>query len=133
MGFWIDQRINVLFRRRRGTGLDSLVKLAFDHAGLKWRFFSASMVSVEQILADKSVDAMFFDEIDRMPKIVCQAVMDLLQFKSIKGEHFLNLKVVWAAINLGDDEGFAYEAESLNPAQANHHFEITIDVPNRQH
>lgn len=90
------------------------------------------MASVEQILADKSVEAMFFAEIDRMPKIVCQAVMELLQFKSIKGEQFPNLKVVWAAINLDDDEGFANEVEKLNPAQANHRFEITIDVPNRQ-
>ena len=90
------------------------------------------MASVEQILADKSVEAMFFAEIDRMSKIVCQAVMELLRSKSIKGEKFPNLKVVWAAINRADDEGFAYEVEKLNPAQANHRFEITVDVPNRQ-
>ena len=43
------------------------------------------------------------DEFSRAHKKVRNAVMELIQFKSINGRKFKNLKIVWAAINPDDD------------------------------
>lgn len=78
--------------------------------------------------ADDTVQALFFDEFNRAPKKVRNAVMELLQFKSINGKKFNNLKMVWAAINPSDDEENEYDVETLDPAQADR-FHITIEIP----
>lgn len=82
--------------------------------------------------ADGTVEALFFDEFNRAPKKVRNAVMELLQFKSINGERFPNLKVIWAAINPDDDEDAEYDVEKLDPAQADR-FEVTVDIPYKPH
>lgn len=78
--------------------------------------------------AEDSVEALFFDEFNRAPKKVRNAVMELLQFKSINGKKFNNLKLIWAAINPEDDEDNEYDVEKLDPAQADR-FHITIEIP----
>lgn len=70
------------------------------------------------------------------PKKVRNAVMELIQFKSINGKKFNNLKFVWAAINpddekKGDDdaeEEDSYDVEKLDPAQKDR-FEVHVEVP----
>ncbi len=59
-------------------------------------------------------------------KKVRNAVMELIQFKSINGKVFSNLKVVWAAVNPGGDDG--YDVDEIDPAQLDR-FHITVDVP----
>lgn len=66
--------------------------------------------------ATGEVEALFFDEFNRSPKKVRNAVMELLQFKSINGFKFPNLRMIWAAIN-PDDEADGYDVEKLDPAQ----------------
>lgn len=61
------------------------------------------------------------------PKIR-NAVMELIQFKSINGKRFKSLKVVWAAINPDDDEDESYDVEPLDPAQQDR-FEIQVELP----
>lgn len=78
--------------------------------------------------AEDNVEALFFDEFNRAPKKVRNAVMELLQFKSINGKKFHNLKLIWAAINPEDDEDNEYDVEKLDPAQADR-FHITIEIP----
>ena len=39
--WWFDHGLNVLFRGGPGDGRASMVKSAFDHAGLRWRSFAA--------------------------------------------------------------------------------------------
>jgi hypothetical protein len=78
--------------------------------------------------AEDDVEALFFDEFNRAPKKVRNAVMELLQFKSINGRKFNKLKMVWAAINPEDDEDNEYDVEKLDPAQADR-FHITIEIP----
>ncbi len=81
-----------------------------------------------KMFAEDDVEALFFDEFNRAPKKVRNAVMELLQFKSINGKKFKNLKMVWAAINPDDDEDAEYDVEKLDPAQADR-FHITIEIP----
>lgn len=59
-------------------------------------------------------------------KKVRNACMELLQFKTINGRAFPNLKIIWAAINPDDDE--TYDVEKLDPAQKDR-FHIHVDIP----
>ena len=79
---WIDHRLNVMFRRRQRDAFASAVKAAFDLTGLKWSYFSARSVRVEQILADDSVEAFYIDDLDRTTKKVHNVVLDLLGRKN---------------------------------------------------
>ncbi len=67
------------------------------------------------------------DEYNRGAKKVRNAVMELIQFRSINGKKFNNLRMIWAAINPEDDEG-TYDVERLDPAQLDR-FHVHIDVP----
>ena len=78
--------------------------------------------------SEDKVQAIFFDEFNRSHKKIRNAVLELIQFKSINGKKFNSLKVVWAAINPEDDEDFQYDVESLDPAQKDR-FQILIDLP----
>lgn len=154
LDFWVEHDLNVLLVGKHGVGKTSLVTSAFDRAGLKWKYFSASTMdpwvdfvgvprAVESKQPDGSmlthlelvrpkdfangeIEALFFDEFNRSPKKVRNAVMELLQFKSINGVRFPNLKIVWAAINPDDEEG-EYQVEALDPAQEDR-FHIKISI-----
>jgi hypothetical protein len=149
--FWIDNNLNVLLMGKAGTGKTSMVKSAFDAAGLKWKYFSASTmdpwvdfigipkektvngVSVLDLVrpiefAFDDVEAIFMDEYNRAHKKVRNAVMELIQFKSINGKEFKNLRMVWAAINPDDDSDQVYDVEKLDPAQKDR-FHVQMTVP----
>lgn len=138
---FLAHNMNVLFEGRHGVGKSAMVRACFEKNGLKWQYFSAATmdpwvdfvgvpkaVKNEQgkevldfvlppLFADDSIEALFFDEINRAPKKVRNAVMELIQFKSINGRKFKNLKVVWAAINpIEDVDGAEYDVERLDPA-----------------
>ena len=83
-----------------------------------------------QTFAAGEVEALFFDEYNRSPKKVRNAVMELIQFKSINGLKFPKLRFVWAAINPDDDEGGTYDVERLDPAQADR-YHVSVEVPYR--
>lgn len=72
------------------------------------------------------VEAIFFDEFNRSPKKIRNAVMELIQFKSINGVKFPNLRVIWAAVNPDDDE--TYDVEKLDPAQLDR-FHVRWEMP----
>jgi len=78
-------------------------------------------------MADESVEAIFIDEYNRSHKKIRNATMELIQFKSINGRKFPNLKVVWAAINPNEEED-EYDVEDLDSAQVDR-FQIKIKVP----
>jgi MoxR-like ATPase len=77
--------------------------------------------------ASGEIEALFFDEFNRSPKKVRNAVMELIQFKSINGFKFPNLKLIWAAINPEDEEE-TYDVEKLDPAQKDR-FHVSIEIP----
>jgi hypothetical protein len=122
-----DHQLNVLFRGRHGVGKTSIVKAGFDHAGLRWRYFSVPTGKPEQIFDDESVEALFFDDFDRMPKKFRSVVMGLLRHKS---DRLPNLKIVWAAVSVDDDDDF--DLEQFDPAQADR-FHVTVEIPFKPH
>lgn len=77
--------------------------------------------------ATGEVEALFFDEFNRSPKKVRNAVMELIQFGSINGHKFPKLRMVWAAINPDDEEG-EYDVEKLDPAQLDR-FVVPVYIP----
>lgn len=154
LDLWIKNGLNVLFVGKHGTGKTSMVKEAFTKNNLKWKYYSASTmdpwvdfigcpketteningkdVSCLKLIkprewASGEVEAVFFDEYNRAPKKVRNAVMELIQFKSINGEKFPNLKIIWAAINPNDDEQNNYDVEALDPAQEDR-FHIKVNI-----
>jgi len=78
--------------------------------------------------ANDQIEALFFDEFNRSPKKIRNAVMELIQFRSINGKKFKNLRFVWAAINPDDDDVLNYDVEKLDPAQLDR-FQIPVEIP----
>ena len=153
--FWIKNGLNVLLRGRHGVGKTARVLKAWEDNGLKYQYFSAStmdpwvdFIGVPKERTDENgnsyldlvrpknfqndeVEAIFLDEFNRSSKKVRNAVMELIQFKSINGKKFKNLKIIWAAINPDEDDEIAkYDVEALDPAQMDR-FHIIIDVAYR--
>lgn len=149
--FWIRNNYNVLFVGKHGVGKTSLVKSAFELAGLNWKYFSASTmdpwvdfigVPKEKVedgvsfldlvrpreLEEDTLEAIFLDEFNRSHKKVRNAALELIQFKSINGKKFNKLRMIWAAINPEDDEGEEYDVEKLDPAQADR-FHVKVEIP----
>lgn len=147
--FWIKNGLNVLLSGKHGVGKTAMVVEAFNKAKLKWKYFSAAtmdpwcdfigvpkekteggitfldLVRPKEFQTDQ-VEALFFDELNRAHKKVRNAVMELIQFKSINGKQFKNLKIVWAAINPDDEK--EYDVEKMDPAQKDR-FHVQIEVP----
>jgi hypothetical protein len=155
LDFWIKKNYNVLFEGKHGVGKTARIIAAFDRAGLKWKYFSASTLDPwvdfvgvpkevtengqtyidlirPKCFADDAVEAIFLDEYNRSQPKVRNATMELVQFKSINGRKFNNLRIVWVAINPDSDgeEGteITYDVEKLDPAQKDR-FHVHVNVP----
>jgi hypothetical protein len=140
---------NVLLEGEAGVGKTATISEAF--AGVKWKYFSAAtldpwvdLVGVPRprtdaklgevldlirprFIVEDDVEAIFFDELNRAPPKVLNAVMELIQFKSINGHKLKNLKVIWAAINPDDSDG-DYTVDKLDKALRDR-FHVQIQVP----
>lgn len=159
LDFWIKNNYNVLMTGKHGVGKSSIIFDAFNRNNLKWKYFSASTMDpwVDFIGVPKEktaningkeityldlvrplefqtddIEALFLDEFNRSHRKVRNAVMELIQFKSINGKKFNNLKVVWAAINPEDDEAAKYDVEPLDPAQEDR-FQVKVELPYLPH
>lgn len=147
---YLQHNLNVLLIGRHGVGKTQSVLEVFEEAGLKYKYFSASTLDpwidfigvpkeVEvngtkyldlvrpKEFANDEVEAIFLDEYNRSRPQLRNAVMELIQFKSINGKKFKNLRVVWAAINPEDDEELKFDVEPLDPAQKDR-FPVHINV-----
>lgn len=153
LSLYAENGINVLLSGRHGVGKTEIIKSVFNSVyGVdNWIYFSAStmdpwvdFIGVPKAVQDKNgehvlelirparfkednIKAIFFDEFNRAPPKVRNAVMELMQFKSINGKKFNNLISVWGAINPSDEDG-TYDVEELDPAQIDR-FQVHIDVP----
>jgi len=152
LDFWIENGMNVLMAGLHGVGKTAQIKEAFERNGLCWRYFSAATMDpwtdfvgvpkekvdengkstlqfvLPEDFADDKVEALFFDEFNRAPKKVRNAVMELMQFKSINGRKFENLKVIWAAVNPKDAEDMDFDVEEIDPAQEDR-FHVHVEIP----
>lgn len=138
LDFWIQNNLNVLLVGHKGVGKSSRVLDAFKKHGLKYKYFSAPTMDpwvdflgvpkeqqdengpfLELVkpkeFRDDNIEVIFMDEFNRAHKKVKNALMELIQFKSINGKQFKNLRMVWAAIN-PSDEG-TYDVEEMDEAQ----------------
>jgi hypothetical protein len=148
---YFKMKVNVLLEGRHGTGKTSLVSEIFNKNCKKWLYFSGATldpwvdfigIPKEKSIGDKEVltfvlpekmmdddvEAIFIDEYNRSHKKVRNGTLELIQFKSINGKSFPNLKVVWAAINPCEDE-IDYDVETLDEAQIDR-FQVKIKMPN---
>lgn len=150
---------NVLLSGPHGVGKTEIIKhvfgTVFGEYYTNWRYFSAStldpwvdfigipknytradgkevfgIVPPEHFTGEENIQAIFFDEINRADEKTLNALMELIQFKSINGRKFPNLKCIWAAANPADDEDNDYMVNQLDPAFQDR-FEIQIEVPNK--
>lgn len=162
MDSWLNAKFNALFIGEHGTGKTARVLKCFEkNFGSKFAYFSGAtldpwihVVGVPKAVMKPSavggedrevlsfilpenlqddVEAIFIDEWNRMHKVAKSAIMELIQFKSINGRRFPNLKVVWAAINPPSPEDEidtnAYTVDPADPAQIDR-FQIIIRLPN---
>lgn len=155
LDLYLKHNYNVLFSGLHGVGKTAIVKQTFETAGLRWKYFSAStldpwvdFVGVPRVIEQNNaaggvdrhlelirpsyiqndeVDALFFDELNRAPDKVINAIMELIQFKSINGFKLKNLKVIWAAIN-PEDEDDTYSVNHLDPAHLDR-FQVHLTIP----
>lgn len=153
---WIKNNYNVLFHGRPGVGKTSMVFEAFDKQGweknVDYLYFSAATIDPwvdligvpskmlnedgEEVLKlvrpetikNKTIKAFFVDELNRSHKKVRNALMELIQFKSINGLRFPNLEIIWAAVNPADDEEMKFDVEKLDLAQEDR-FHIHVQIP----
>jgi len=135
---WFDNNKNVLIFGDRGVGKTTIVSDFWDSLKLKYAFFSGAtldpwvdLIGIPKLVKkgddsviefarpqtiDENLEAIFIDEYNRSPAAVRNAVLELIQFKSINGRKFPNLRVVWAAANPPDAD-INYDVEELDPAQ----------------
>lgn len=145
---WVDNNLNVMLVGKYGIGKTARILQIFKDKGLKYKYFSGASMDpwvdfigipkemeengkryLELVkpkeFANDEVEALFIDEYSRAPKAVRNAVMELIQFKSINGKKFNNLRIVWTAINPSDEN---YDVDKLDPAQQDR-FHIIMEVP----
>ena len=153
LDFWIKENYNVILRGYHGVGKTAIIRNAFERHNLNWLYFSAATMDPwvdfvgvpkerkdengvvyldlirPKVFAEDKVEAIFMDEFNRSTPKVRNAVMELLQFKSINGKKFNNLKIIWCAINPEDEEeNLDYDVEKIDPAQLDR-FQVIYDVP----
>lgn len=159
LDFWADNHYNVIFSGRHGVGKTAIIEKVFNEKfgeqGKDWLYFSAATMDPwvnfigvpkekydeqddisylelvrPKVFALDQVQAIFFDEYNRSQKTVRNAVMELMQFKSINGHKFHNMKVIWAAINPPDEneDELIYDVEKIDPAQLDR-FHIYVELP----
>lgn len=140
LDFWIKNNLNVLMIGEKGVGKTHLTVDAFKRNNLRFKYFSAPTLDpyVDLIgiprekrdsqgnsflefiqpreLANDEIDCIFIDEISRAHYKVKNAILELIQFKSVNGRKFNNLRFVWAAMN-PPDSGRRYQVEELDDAQ----------------
>lgn len=150
LDLYVSKNFNVLFEGERGVGKTSVIYKTFEKAGLRVKYFSAptmdpwtDLVGVpknvlredgKEVLrmippedfVDDNYDVLFIDELNRAPSKVLNAVMELIQFRSINGRKY-NIKMIWAAINPHSDND-DYQVEKLDKALEDR-FQIKIKFP----
>lgn len=145
---YMEAEFNVLLCGRHGVGKTQMVVEEARRQGLRLKYYSAAtldpwadLVGIPIPMTDDArkakflifvrpadIDAaeiVFFDELNRSHPKVQNAVLEMVQFKSINGVPLPNLKMVWAAINPPDD---IYHVTELDPTLQGR-FHLHLDVP----
>lgn len=129
---YAQNNLNVLLIGSHGIGKTMITKGIADKLGLKFKYYSAPTLepfadivgipvpnqenkTLEFFRSKDLEEAEFlmFDELNRAHPRVLNAVLEIIQFKTINGTKLPKLKMVWAAIN---PPGESYQVEELDPA-----------------
>jgi hypothetical protein len=148
LDLWIKLKLNVLLKGYHGVGKTGIVRSIWREHDIKYLYFSAAtldpwvdLVGIPSVkdndlkfVQRKSLldcDAIFVDEFNRSHKKTRNAIMELIQFKSINGTPLPKLKMVWAAINPDDppkELGLDFDVEPIDPAQLDR-FQVHYELP----
>ena len=155
LDFWLKKNKNVLLIGNHGVGKTSIVMDGFERNGLvlneSYKIFSGGTLDpwtdfigipkkvtnedgedhleyIRPEYMNDKLEAIFMDEYNRTNPKVRNALMELIQFKSINGRKFPNLKVVWAACNPPSDDDFNYDVEEVDEAQGDRFQIIAVDI-----
>lgn len=154
---WFEAGMNVLLIGEKGVGKTQRIMECFERMikSKKWAMFSGAtmdpwtdLIGIPKIkdqdgkwiieyvrpeLIDDDIEAFFIDEYNRSAPKVKNALMELMQHRSINGRKFPKLKVVWGAINPppteDDDEEDIYSVHQIDPAQMDR-FHVHVILPN---
>lgn len=132
---YIENDQNVLLIGLHGTGKTETVRALAEEMGLKVKSYSCSTLDpytdlvgvpvpkqtedgrdyLKQIrpLDIDEADIVFFDELNRARPEIQDAVLEIINNKTINGEPLPKLKCCWAAINPPDGD---YKVDELDPA-----------------
>jgi uncharacterized protein YqkB len=129
---YMDASKNILIAGEAGTGKTEMLRSAANELGLSMKYYSSSTLDpfadlvgipvpdtinkLVEYYRPREIDAaqvIFFDELNRADPKTINAVMEIIQFRSINGEPLKNLKCVVAAINPVDK---GYNTEELDIA-----------------
>ena len=140
---YAEHNLNVLLIGSHGIGKTVVTQSVAEKTGMQFKYYSAStldpfadLVGIPVPDNDKKhvnfcrpvtleeAEFIFFDELNRAHPRVLQAVLEIIQFKSINGTPLPNLKMVWAAIN---PPGEDYQVEELDPVLVDRfHMQLTM-------
>jgi len=129
---YAKHHLNVLLIGTHGIGKSTITKAIAENLNLRFKYYSASTLDpfadlVGIPVPDKeskrmdfyrpqdleNAEFIMFDELNRAHPRVLNAVLEIIQFKTVNGTRLPNLKMVWAAINPPGDD---YQVEELDPA-----------------
>lgn len=144
-----EKGLNVLFEGKHGVGKTSTIMSLFNDLGMNCQYYSASTLDpyidfrgipkivdnsdgshvLELIRQSRLEDAevIFIDELNRSPKALRNALLEIIQFKTINGTPLPKLRMVWAAVN-PEDLQETYDVEPLDPALRDR-FHVCVQVP----
>lgn len=148
----IQHHRNVLLRGKHGVGKTHIIISLCKELGLTYAYFSAStmdpwvdFIGVPREHKDEKTgisylelvkprgfqfdeyDVIILDEYNRAPKKVKNALMELIQFRSINGRKYDRIKSIFAMVNPDDDTDLKYDVEPMDPAQLDR-FHHIVDV-----
>lgn len=155
LDFWVKHNQNVLLEGKHGIGKTHLVLDTAKRHNLKLQYFSCATLDPwvdfigipkqrkdketgkyyldlirPKVFAFDQVQFIFLDELNRADPKIHNAVLELIQFRSINGKKFKNLKMIWAAINppASQTGGTNYHVAELDPALMSR-FNVRISLP----
>ncbi len=148
-GQWLDNDFNVMLVGLHGVGKTQIILDECEKKGLKLKYYSCAtldpftdLVGVPFARTDDNgvehlkmvrprdideAEIIFMDEFNRADSKVHNALMEIIQFRSLNGEPLPNLRMVWAAMN---PPGGEYDVDELDPALLDR-FDIFEDVAAR--
>lgn len=152
MDLWVSQGLNIYMEGAHGIGKTEIGKAVAKRLKLKSKYFSVptldpwvNFVGVprESKKLDKDgnryldfllpremssdLEIIILDEYPRAKAAIRNAVMELIQFRTINGRPFPKLKSIIAMANPHDDEG-TYDGERIDPAQLDR-FHVHVNMP----